>query len=321
MYASEDTDEIVRQKGFIGGFHTLLRPYGENSRGTVTIRDSLGGSKSHDDFGVRVVGSQELRRASMVDSAGQNTEEGARVLLNGPQNPYGIHNSSRHGENGSAVGQLLNHYMCKQVSTQSGLGANYSDHDGKSKNPRSVHSYLYPMYLRKLLSSQCLAPQETFSHPVACMIAVSTHHSAPIEALRQLYANTGHSGNNTPAWVGTECLRYYVLIHDEEHDDITKTTVLFDSMKRHFGLHCHLLRLRTSPCVQTDDDTTKVPVCEWLSAEEELNQLCSSGKSEHDVKALMGLINPLQITPMKLRRQRNTSSNPTPRPSRPCFMK
>lgn len=115
-----------------------------------------------------------------------------------------------------------------------------------------------------------MVPYETFCHPVACIVAVSSHNPSPIETLRQLY---NESGRRIPAFVGPEYLRYYVLIHDEENDDITKSTALFDLMKRHFGLHCHLLRLRSSHCVQSDDDSIEVPPSSWLTAEHDLSQI------------------------------------------------
>ena len=279
VYASDDTNELVSQKGFVGGLHTLLRPYGERLHSRVIIRDSIGGSKGFDDFGVRFIDCQELQRASTGDLDGANADQEISGLLNGAQYGYEKPNNVRLSENGTAINQLLNHYLHAEDSTSDDRRGNHIDHNGRSNEARSTCSPLYPIYLRKILSSSSLVPYETFSHPVACMIAVSSHHPAPIEALRQLYASTSHGSNRTPAWVGAEYLRYYVLIHDEENDDITKSTALFDLMKRHFGLHCHLLRLRTSQCVQTDDDSTKVPVYEWLSAEEEISLLRSRGES------------------------------------------
>ena len=278
VYASEDTNELVGQKGFAGGLHTLLRSYGDRLHSRVIIRDSVGGSKGFDDFGVRFIDCQEMQRASIGDLGGANGDQEARILLNGAQYGYEKPNNPRLSENGTAIDQLLNHYLHADDSTSDGRRGTYVDHGGRPSDVRSTYSPLYPIYLRKLISGSSLVPYETFSHPVACMIAVSSHHPAPIEALRQLYASTCRESNKTPAWVGTEYLRYYVLIHDEENNDITKSTALFDLMKRHFGLHCHLLRLRTSQCIQTDDDSTKVPMNEWLSAEEELGLLRSRGE-------------------------------------------
>lgn len=38
--------------------------------------------------------------------------------------------------------------------------------------------------------------------------------------------------------------RYYVLIHDNENNNIIKLTVLFDFIKRHFKFYYHLFKLK-----------------------------------------------------------------------------
>ena len=277
MYASPDTEAFVRQKGFHGGLYTLLRPYGERLQGRVIIRDSVGSSKGWDDFGVRFINAQELQRSSARHVEGGPTDLETRGLPNGSQNLSEHRKQSRSDDFTAVIDRLLSQQLHTENTIVDSYKGDYFDYGGRSYEPRPAGLPLYPFYLRKLLSSAPIVPYETFSHPVACMITVSSRHPAPIEALRQLYENTGHGFNKTPTWISTEYLRYYVLIHDEENDDITKSTALFDLMKRHFGLHCHLLRLRSSQCVQTDDDSTRVPSSEWLSAEEEINQIRSRG--------------------------------------------
>ena len=123
-----------------------------------------------------------------------------------------------------------------------------------------------------------MTPHETFSHPVACVITVSSRNSDPIEELRNLHATTNTGDQRLPQWVNNEYLRYYVLVHDEEHDDLQRSTLLFDQMKRHFGLHCHLLRLRSTQCIASDDDSRTIPNCDWMSAAEELSEIRRRGK-------------------------------------------
>ena len=252
----------------------MLRPYGERLHGKVVIRDSVGGSRGWDDFGIRFINAQALQEASAQYAGGGLDGQDARNSANGPQRVSEQTRFSYSDRTGTSIDTVLDYYLrptgAASESEEEGLLGN----EGTSHEPQIGQSPLYLIYLRKLLSSASIVPYETFSHPVACLIAVSSRHPAPIEALRQLYANTGHEGKKIPAWMGTEFLRYYVLIHDEENDDITKSTALFDLMKRHFGLHCHLLRLRRSQCVMTDDDSTRVPPCEWLSAEEEIEKNC-----------------------------------------------
>lgn len=273
VYASTDTEEFVRGKGFKDGLYDLLRPYGERLQGKVIIRDSIGSSKAWDDFGIRFVDPQHLQRSNSHYLAGGGFDQEYRGPVNGFQSAseHSKHWPSSGPE--TAIDQVLD-----RDGTSLGAANGNFELDGKGYESRPQTLQLHKTYLRKILSDSPLVPYETFSHPVACVIAVSSRHPAPIEALRQLYASTGHGSNRTLAWVGTDYLRYYVLIHDEEKDDITKSTALFDLMKRHFGLHCHLLRLRSSQCVGTDDDSARVPLCEWLSAEEEMDQIRARGK-------------------------------------------
>lgn len=238
----------------------------------------MGGSRGWDDFGIRFMDSQELQKHSAHRASGDIVDQDARNLFNGSQRVSEHSRSSYSNETGTLIDKVLDHYLRTAGAASQGQGKGYFDFEGTPYEQRPELSPSYPVYLRKLLSSSSIVPYETFSHPVACLIAVSSRHPAPIEALRQLYSDTGNRSKNIPAWMGTEYLRYYVLIHDEENDDITKSIALFDLMKRHFGLHCHLLRLRRSQCVLTDDDSTRIPSCEWLSAEEEIGKLCMRGR-------------------------------------------
>lgn len=280
VYASDDTEDFIRGKGFKDGLHGLIRPYGERLQGKVVIRDSIGGSKAWDDFGVRFVNSKQLRSPGPYYSTFEALDPSPQSQINGSQQISEERSISHGSDSRVVIDQVLDHFLKKENGDRGGLTTGYFDNGNRPYESKSNFSSFYPTYLRKLLSDATLVPYETFSHPVACVIAVSSRHPAPIEALRQLYASTSHGKNQTPVWVGTEFLRYYVLVHDEGNDDITKSTALFDLMKRHFGLHCHLLRLRSSQCVQTDDDSSKVPLCEWFSAEEQMERIRKDGKFE-----------------------------------------
>ena len=262
VFASPDTEEFVRGKGLDGGFCSLIRPFGENVPGKVIIRDSVGGSKGWDGFGVRFVPSQTLQQApsaaaSIWDSARNNSSQ----YLSSPRV-----SSDPSSTIESCVKNDLHNSL--EASSQADMTGVARDADDRSDS--SSQASLYQNYLCKVLSSSPLTPYESFSHPVACMICVSSHNPAPIDTLRHLYAQTNPGSGKIPAWMSTEYLRYYVLLHDDENDDITKSTALFDLMKRHFGLHCHLLRLKSSQPVVTNEDTIRIPAVKWLSAEEEM---------------------------------------------------
>ncbi|KMU85889.1 hypothetical protein CIHG_03418 [Coccidioides immitis H538.4] len=266
--ASPDTDALIQRKGFKGGFFELIRPFGERITGKVVIRDGVGSSRTWDDFGVR-----------FAELSGQD--------------PGG-----RKGGDVPAAAAQLEEVLEKHLESADQPLDSWvrgSDPSSKSSPPPSP---LYKVFLRRLLSSVSQTPHETFTHAVACVIAISSHTPAPLESLRQLYSQTSQGDKKPPPWVHPEYLRYYVLVHDEDNDDIAQSTALFDQMKRHFGLHCHLLRLRSNQCVLTDDDSTIFPTPEWLSPVEDL---ISMGKQESliDVEAEPSYLFESDVTAIK----------------------
>ena len=82
VYASADTEDFVKAKGFNEGLRGLLRPYGERIPGKIGVRDSIGSSKSLEDFGIRIVApedGQPFRMSEARTSAeGSGQLDGAR---------------------------------------------------------------------------------------------------------------------------------------------------------------------------------------------------------------------------------------------------
>lgn len=267
-YASTDADELIKLKGFNSGLRELLCSFGEKVQGKITIRDSLGISREWEDFGIRFIHPSSLQSIQVLEGSSQDR------LSSRPSNTqisFGTLDPA------TTIDKIIQHHLESQDECSNADDPSIRDLNIPSQRSSRNDELVYSLYLRKLLSSTHIVPYETFSHPIACIIAVSSRNEDPIESLRQLYENTTQGRSDIPTWVNTDYLRYYVLIHDEENDDITKSTALFDLMKRHFGLHCHLLRLRSSHCVPTDDDSFQVPPCEWLSADEELDRLRTLG--------------------------------------------
>ncbi len=246
IYASPDTDELAKGKGFKHGFRELVRPFGERVLGKVVVRDSVGSSRAWEDFGVRFTNLGE---------------------------DMGYENGSLNAKYGAPFARL-EEIMERYVEMPSD-GLEKSS-DGEIMRPGETTSQMstcYRVFLSRLLSATTFSPHETFLHPVACVIAISSRNEAPIETLRQIYAQTAQGSKASPSFVNPEYLRYYVLVHDEDRDDISKSRALFDQMKRHFGIHCHLLRLRSNECLPSDDDSVEVQTCEWLSPAEDLMRL------------------------------------------------
>ena len=285
VLASQDTEELIRHKGIHGGLLELLRPFGEHVQGKVTIRDSSGASRSWDDFAVRFIGvkdgleSPRFADRRSMESSGSQKPNGHKRLSSLEFRPARL----RSGGDVPQIEELVERHLTFAEEQSGPVELDYLTHkDGPSTTDPLATSPFYTLYLRRLLSGMPMVPSETISHPVASVIAISSRSPSPIEELRTLFASSNTGDARLPQWVHNEFLRYYVLIHDEDYDDITKSMALYDQMKRHFGLHCHLLRLRSTQCIPSDDDSFKLPHCEWISAAEELAEIVRRETSEDD---------------------------------------
>ena len=271
VHSSADTIELVKDKGFEGGLWEILRPFGERIQGKVTVRDSIGAGRTWDDFAVRFV---QLGDGLEIPDTTRKSGEGRIQTPNGKSGPEFVATKRlRTGGDISQVENLVDRHLTHAEEYPSMDSEDYLTFKEAKTQNTDVPSPFYTLYLRRLLSGLPLTPHETFAHPVACIIAISSRNTTPIEALRHLYEESSQGVKRLPIWVNNEYLRYYVLVHDEERDDITKSMTLFEQMKRHFGLHCHLLRLRSSHCISSDDDSVPIPRCEWVAAAEEVSEI------------------------------------------------
>ena len=276
VYPSTDIEELIRLKGVYGGFCDLLKPFGERVYGKVNIRDSTGGSRSWDDFGVHFT---KVDRTSDYANGAANKETldvrdehgyvGERNDRSTSLLPPTLHNH----EPDMSVDRIMQVYLRKREATLASKGL-----ERNSEYAEDLESPHHTEYLRKVLAPRQMAPHDTFSHPVACLIVTSSQSPAPIEKLRDLYGESRHGTNKVPIWAGTDFLRYYVLVHDEDHDDIGRSIMIYEQMKRHFGLHCHLLRLRSIECGSSTAAGIRLPNRTWPSLEESVLEAQQQGE-------------------------------------------
>ncbi|KAK4108454.1 hypothetical protein N656DRAFT_784209 [Canariomyces notabilis] len=282
IHASEDADGLVREKGFAGGLWELLRPFGERVQGKVSIRDSNGVARSWEDFTVRFTrfGADAAEEPEPFIGGGGGTV--AAAAANGQS--VRVAGDSLIAQVETVVERHLRYAEEAHVATTAMTALPSPTTTMSTTRERGLDSNAtspyYALYLRRLLSGIPLACHESFAHPVACVMAISSRNQAPIEALHRLYKETTQGERRLPVWVDGDYLRYYVLIHDEENGDITKSMALFDQMKRNFGLHCHMLRLRSSQSAETDDDSIPLPRSDWMTPSEELADIEESDTRE-----------------------------------------
>ena len=288
VLASSDADELIKQKGFSGGFLELIRPFGETINGKVTVRDSVGQSRSWDDFGIRFVGIKDGLPSTKTQP--RKSTEVSRRSAEVKAEPYnGMESTSRRlGGDVAQIEEAVDRHLL-YAEYNAGHNAEYlAFKDHSASKPTAPFHWLY---LRRLMSALPMTPHETFSHPVASVIAISSRNPAPIEELRRLYDSTNSGEYRLPQWVNNEFLRYYVLVHDDDHDDFRKSSALYERMTKAFGLHCHLLRLRSAQCVASDDDSLRLPIAGWISASEELAEIQKRGNKplENMISAVLTL--------------------------------
>ncbi|KAF3924066.1 hypothetical protein ABW21_db0208626 [Orbilia brochopaga] len=264
VHVSDDVNDIIREKG-LPDLYQLIRPYGEKVQGRITARDSQGSSVTFEDFAVRFV-----RLLDLAQRPDRNSRNGTGSAIRNGGPWEGASAESMNSQELPLVDELLDlHLSHAEELIETSLATESESHTGQA---------FYLLYLRKLLSGFPVTSHETFSHPVACLIAISSRNPNPIDTLRQLYKSGAEL--DIPGYVNKEYLRYYVLVHDEDKDDIQKSTALFEQMKRHFGLHCHLLRIRSAMCIVSDEDSVPLAKSQWLPASEELAELHSRQEDE-----------------------------------------
>jgi trafficking protein particle complex subunit 8 len=201
VVSSKECDELLRAKGFTG-LLDMLRPFGDCVQGKVNIRDSQAMSIPVEDFSVRFVDFHHYARG-IANGTSASRDQGPYAPKSPTMQTYVP------GGDLVAIERLLE---TKIESSEK----KYEQATAKGEVGGSDYSF----FLRKMLSATPVSAHETFSHPVACILAVSSHHPEPVDALLGLYNTTNNAP--IPRYIDAGFLRYYVLIHDEDKDDFEK---------------------------------------------------------------------------------------------------
>ncbi|KAI8096946.1 ER-golgi trafficking TRAPP I complex 85 kDa subunit-domain-containing protein [Halteromyces radiatus] len=112
----------------------------------------------------------------------------------------------------------------------------------------------YTSFKNLIFSLRGITEHETFDHPVAMLMVISSVNPDPMGAIMQLYNPNVPSFTIDKPYVDTNILRYYVLLHDPQQTTLEHSLDVFEKMKKSFGLHCHMLTLNSRP--QTTFDGT-----------------------------------------------------------------
>ncbi len=101
-----------------------------------------------------------------------------------------------------------------------------------------------------VFSQRPVCKHETFGHPVAVLLAVSSASPDPMNDFAKLYEVTSQA-SPFPAqpFINTDVLKYYVLIHDVRTSgpDLSSSKEMLEQIKKTYGLHCCLLAINSAP--------------------------------------------------------------------------
>lgn len=78
----------------------------------------------------------------------------------------------------------------------------------------------YADFKNTMLSFRGITEYETFDHPVATMIVISSSNPDPVSTIMQLYNPNVPSFTVDKPYVDTNILRYYVVLHDPNRTSI-----------------------------------------------------------------------------------------------------
>lgn len=100
-----------------------------------------------------------------------------------------------------------------------------------------------------VFGQRTIAKHDSFSHPVAVLLAVSSTSPDPMNDFAKLYEASSHP-SPFPAhpYINPDTLKYYVLIHDVRTSgaDLTSSKEILEQIKKTYGLHCCLLAINSA---------------------------------------------------------------------------
>ncbi|KAI8984692.1 ER-golgi trafficking TRAPP I complex 85 kDa subunit-domain-containing protein [Mycotypha africana] len=112
----------------------------------------------------------------------------------------------------------------------------------------------YIDFKKTLLSLRGITEYETFDHPVATMVVISSANPDPLQTIMQLYNPNIPSFTVDRPYIHPNVLRYYVVLHDPTTTSDEQANDLFEKLKKTVGLHCYLLRINSKPRRQGEEE-------------------------------------------------------------------
>ncbi|KAF9116328.1 Trafficking protein particle complex 8 [Mortierella sp. AM989] len=212
VIASQGATELC-QINHLPSVVDLFKPFGEQIEGRVMVHGSMGLPSAIDNFIMRFTEMDQLEEPDSKTSQ-RWLAETVRAAAIAHSSPYKI--------------------QSKENVTLEYLNA--------------TSERIFPWYCRYrdlFFRTGGVSDHETFDHPVACVIAISSLSPDPINEIHQL------NNMSTPplvfekSYMDPALLKYYVLIHDCSKGNLDSAMETLEKMRRTFGLHCSILKINS----------------------------------------------------------------------------
>ena len=262
VLSSPDVDQVVQLNG-IPDLPTLLRPF-ESSVERLSVRTSQLETRVCDRFPLR------------FDPYSLFNAEAARAISSSL--PPAVPRPSAIGRSNEELLDRVNHLIATNIkkwdaqvprpvsAAQSSAvkaeadGAEETNDEEKndaltealSKLQRGPIEETAPWFAavqQMVFGQRTIAKHESFGHPVAILLAVSSASPDPMNDFAKLY-EVATQASPFPAhpYINPDTLKYYVLLHDvrTSGSDLASSKEILEQIKKTYGLHCCLLAINSA---------------------------------------------------------------------------
>ncbi|KAN0065887.1 hypothetical protein ACQY0O_001018 [Thecaphora frezii] len=152
--------------------------------------------------------------------------------------------------------ELLDRVTAHISSNAKSWDASVQAESGSAESPASQRSLSiekqtpwFADFCDAVLQQRFISRHETFGHPVAVLLAVSSASPDPMNDFAQLYETVSSSSAfEAHPYLDPNILRYYLLLHDVRTSgpDLGPSLDLLNNVKKTYGLHCCLLPINSA---------------------------------------------------------------------------
>ncbi|EEB05825.1 TRAPP complex subunit Trs85 [Schizosaccharomyces japonicus yFS275] len=273
--ATREADTFLQCKGF-RDLVDFLRPFGDNIDGR--LENKIRGEKAFRNlkFSLRFVPLNAVRSPQQI----MNDKLARKSFDTSPPSKYA---------NCLPSGNLAT----LQTVTERFVDYFSENELGEDVDPSSPFYYFF----QRLLSGIPVSAHETFAHPVASLLVVTSHSVNPLEDFMQLYKQLNSAA--FPHFVSRDLVHCYIYLHDDENSDLQKSVEAFELVRRSFGANCYFLKFSSLKDAVADNKSDidlqqEVNGTQWKSASELMIEI-ETGNNAFDEVHLLPLPDILAI--------------------------